>query len=171
MVARNARATRPPLLASIGKGGAGVRTRELEPITSGPRQTSSLNFALCIDLPFLFFLDFGTGTSNPPPPQPPHTKLHQVKLLPLPFWFCCWVWEGPGEVEDLAHASPPPPCHLKGSSPWLPALWRAQNQIAPGGGGTPAFVCTALGQEKGGEPSPLVLGTPSPGLLGFQVKK
>lgn len=74
------------------------------------RSQAEIQFELCaegISLLFLFFFFelWHSHKQRYPLPQ----QLHHVRLLPLPFWFCCWMPEGLGGVggEDLAHAPPP----------------------------------------------------------------
>lgn len=77
-------------------------------MTSGLKQKYSLNFVPRASVCYSFFFFFELWHSHKqryPLPQ----QLHHVRLLPLPFWFCCWMPEGLGGVggEDLAHAPPP----------------------------------------------------------------
>lgn len=75
---------------------------------------AEIHFAECIDLPFHYFLDFGTPTSNPPPLTPHTRSCIRSSSSHYPFGFAAACGRALG--EDLAHASPPPLCHLKGSS-------------------------------------------------------
>lgn len=78
-------------------------------MTSGPRQKSTLNFVLRASIfhsPFFFWTLALAQVASISLSAP---SLHHIQLLPLPFWFCCWVPEGLGVVEDLAHAAAPCP--------------------------------------------------------------
>lgn len=105
-------------------------------MTSGPRQKSTLNFVLRASIfhsPFFFWTLALAQVACISLPAP---SLHHIQLLPLPFWFCCWVPEGLGVVEDLAHAaapcplsSPPPPPEKAAALGFL--LWMSTESDSP----------------------------------------
>lgn len=116
------------------------------------RQGSSLlSASICPSL-FSWTLALARVTRHPSPPEVASGQAPPITLsVLLP------VWEG------LAHASPPPPCHLKGSSAGAASCSRGEHRTP-----VPQVVC---GHRVPEENQPPVPGTPPPGLLGFQGNK
>lgn len=78
------------------------------------RQKSSLNFVLSASICHSFFWTLALAQVTRHPTHTPHTQ-NCIRLSPshYPFGFAAGCGRTCREVESLAHASPPPPCHLK----------------------------------------------------------